>query len=83
MIKRHFGGIAVIFAFLLAHCAQAQDFKGNIYISQISPLSGPEAFIGVPLARGAAVMVRKVNSRGGVCGRVTPGIAGQRRGLSC
>jgi ABC-type branched-subunit amino acid transport system substrate-binding protein len=68
MIKRHLGGTAVIFAFLLAHCAQAQDFKGNIYIGQISPLSGPAASIGVPLTQGAAVMVRKVNSKGGVGG---------------
>ncbi|MDM7950548.1 ABC transporter substrate-binding protein [Hydrogenophaga sp.] len=60
-------GIAALLA-VLGSGATAQDPKKPIYVGQVSPLTGPASSVGVPLTRGASLLVRKVNANGGING---------------
>jgi branched-chain amino acid transport system substrate-binding protein len=71
MKGRRFGVAALLAAtlVLLSAGAGAGGPGGDVWLAEISPLTGPLSFVGVDNRQGVDVAVREINGRGGIRGR--------------
>lgn len=71
MKGRRFGvaALAAVSLVLLSAGAGAGAPAGDVWLAEISPLTGPLSFVGVDNRQGVDVAVREINRRGGIKGR--------------
>jgi branched-chain amino acid transport system substrate-binding protein len=71
MKGRRFGvaALAAVTLVLLAAGAGSAQQGGDIWLAEISPLTGPLSFVGVDNRAGVNVAVAEINRRGGIRGR--------------
>jgi branched-chain amino acid transport system substrate-binding protein len=71
MKRRRFGvaALAAVTLVLLGAGAGSSAPGGDVWLAEISPLTGPLSFVGVDNRQGVDVAVREINRRGGIKGR--------------
>jgi branched-chain amino acid transport system substrate-binding protein len=71
MKGRRFGvtGLAAVALVLLSAGSGSGAPAGDVWLAEISPLTGPLSFVGVDNRQGVDVAVKEINSKGGIKGR--------------
>jgi branched-chain amino acid transport system substrate-binding protein len=70
MKGRRFGVASLVAAALVLLTASGGGAQGGeVWLAEISPLTGPLSFVGVDNRQGVDVAVREINARGGIRGR--------------
>ena len=71
MKGRRFGvaALAAVTLVLLSAAAGSSAPTGDVWLAEISPLTGPLSFVGVDNRQGVDVAVKEINRRGGIKGR--------------